>query len=240
MDPSAAPWRALDASQLALPPGEQVGAPGNMPLFASTGFPGAWLAFAALAVSGVFAVGAFAFAASGGGTVSVHDGPATGSSPAAGLGPGRSPGTVVIEISGAVVRPGVHELPAGTRVGEAIDAAGGYGPRVDAARTGRELNLAAVLTDGDQIHVPSRDDPSGEATGGTLDGAGGSSAGRPIDLNRATQPELESLPGIGPVTAQKIIAAREDRPFASVDELRTRELVGEKTFENLRDLVAVR
>jgi competence protein ComEA len=130
---------------------------------------------------------------------------------------------LVIDVAGAVLRPGVYHLPAGSRVADAIAAAGGFGPRVDALAA-QALNLAAPLADGVQVRVPSR---------------GGAASGSPIDLNTATSAELDTLPGIGPVTAGKIIASRADRPFSAVADLQTRKLVGASTFAKLTGLVTV-
>ena len=230
MDDSAAPWRALEtgpAPAAADPPKDQ-----------------RWLAAAGLAGAAALAVAAYLIAQGGAGELAVsgsaplRSGGAGVSSPSFSGGP-----ELVVEVVGAVERPGIYRLAPGSRVGDAVTAAGGYGPRVDAERASRELNLAAVLVDGDQVRVPSRDDPVGGGSGGGGSGGGGSGGGSGaglIDLNSASSAELESLPGIGPATAAKIIAAREEQPFASVDDLRSRGVVGPATFEKIRGLVEAR
>lgn len=137
--------------------------------------------------------------------------------------------TLVVDIQGAVARPGVYRLPSGARIGDAIGVAGGLLPEADPAG----LNRAAPLRDGARIYAPVR----GEAPpAGSL----GSDAERVLDLNRVTAQELTALPGIGPATADRIVRAREKAPFRSVDELQTRGLVTARTLADIRDLVSVR
>ncbi len=152
---------------------------------------------------------------------------------------------LVVDVEGGVVRPGVHRLAASSRVGDAIAAAGGYAPRVDAAAAALTLNLAAPLADGEKIHVPVLGEggaapsvpPTPPTAAGAVGGSGTSSG--PIDLNHADGPTLETLPGIGPVTAGEIIAAREVAPFTTIDDLRSRGIVGPVTMEQIRPLVTV-
>lgn len=248
MDPSATRWRVLEDPA---DRGSNAVAPATAPPLVPRSAVLMGLGAALLAVVAFL----LAFGSGAAGTVAIDGGSPLGSAPeaagAAGAidnGSTASPSDgpeLVVEIVGAVDRPGVFRLPAGSRVGDLVAAAGGYGPRVDADRASRDLNLAAPLRDGDQVRVPSRDDaqPSGiDATGGVSSSGGtsGTEVGGRVDLNRATSAQLEALPGIGPVTAGRILTSREEQPFAAVDDLRTRKLVGQKAFETLKDLVTVR
>jgi competence protein ComEA len=265
VEPTATPpWRVLDApADAAVPTGVVAGAtPPAQTLLTPTAMKMIATAGAAVACAVVAFVLAFsapsegAVILDGGSAMPVPGASGDSESPGGAAGEDAAPGTVdaspggqlVVEIVGAVPKPGVFRMPNGSRVGDLVAAAGGYGPRVDTARAERELNLAATLHDGDQVRVPSRDDvpaaaPDGTAAtpgGAAAPGSAGAPGGAPVDLNRATQAELETLPGVGPATALKIIAAREEAPFAAVEELRTRRVLGEKTFEKLREHVAVR
>jgi competence protein ComEA len=142
---------------------------------------------------------------------------------------------LVVEVAGAVVRPGVYSLPVGSRVGDAIAAAGGYSPDVDPRQAETQLNLAAKLVDAQLIHVPRRgESPAPGSPGSSAHGTAGL-----VNLNTATAEELDTLPGVGPATAQKIIAAREQQLFKTVDELLSRKIVSATTFAKLRSLVTV-
>jgi competence protein ComEA len=148
-------------------------------------------------------------------------------------GAAESGGRVVVDVAGQVRRPGIVTLPAGSRVHEAIERAGGIKGALDQPT----LNLARVLVDGEQILVGV--DPPAAAVAGP--GAGGTGVpGAPVNLNTATLEELDALPGVGPVTAQAILDWRtENGRFTSVDDLLDVAGIGEKTLEDLRDRVSV-
>jgi competence protein ComEA len=243
VEPSSAPWRVLESNEPASPAAE-AGARGRP-----------WLAIGAAILAVAVAGAAILFATrpepvigvDGAGNVfagSLAQGgpPATG--PATTAGAAGVP--VVVEVGGAVARPGVYRLPAGARVADAIAAAGGFGSGVDVEAADRGLNLAAVVGDGDEIHVPARGEAQASAaagdssdSGGTGSGAGGALMDGLIDLNLATAEQLDTLPGVGPATAAKIIAAREERPFASLEDVGSRKVVGAATLAKIRALVTV-
>ncbi|HVM16534.1 MAG TPA: ComEA family DNA-binding protein [Gaiellaceae bacterium] len=137
---------------------------------------------------------------------------------------------VLVHVVGAVQMPGLYELPDGSRIADALARAGGATPKADLER----VNLASPVADGTQVVVP-RKQPPGAAP---VAGSGGGSAAGPVHLNSATAEELDALPGIGPVTAQKIVAHREKHgAFGSVDELEAVPGIGPKRVDQLRDLV---
>jgi competence protein ComEA len=142
---------------------------------------------------------------------------------------------ILVDVEGGVAEPGIQQLPAGSRVADAIVAAGGYGGDADLAAAARGLNLAAPLGDGQQVYVPRVGDGSAAAASGD----GGSAGGGPVNLNQATPEQLDALPGIGPVTVQKIVAARQERPFSSLDELVERKVLTSSQLAKIRDQVTV-
>lgn len=140
-----------------------------------------------------------------------------------------------VHVLGAVVRPGLYTLPAGSRVVDAVGAAGGMAP--DADQGG--VNLARTLTDGEQLVVPHVGEAPQAAVGGGA-GAEGSMAGGKVNLNTATTDQLETLPRVGPAMAAKILAWRtQNGRFTSVDDLMNVSGIGQKTFDGLKDLVTV-
>jgi competence protein ComEA len=162
--------------------------------------------------------------------------PAAPLPPPPGLGAGATGAPharVVVDVVGAVRRPGLYRLEQGSRIADAVARAGGVLPKADLA----QVNLAAPLADGEQIVVPKRGAP-----GLAVPGAAGSSAGAgstaPVQLSTATLEQLDSLPGVGPATAQKILDYRAKHgAFSSVDELDAVPGIGPKRLDQLRDLV---
>ncbi len=137
---------------------------------------------------------------------------------------------LTVHVAGAVEHPGVVLLREGDRVMDAIEAAGGPLPDADLD----SLNLALAVQDGQKILVPVAGQTEGAA------GGSGGEAEKKINLNTAKKEELEKLPGIGPTLAERILAYRERKGgFSSVEELKQVSGIGEKKFEELRDLVGI-
>ncbi|MEV4939075.1 ComEA family DNA-binding protein [Streptomyces zaomyceticus] len=160
----------------------------------------------------------------------------SGAGTVSGSGPGPAAGgaRVIVDVAGKVRRPGVLTLPAGSRVADALRAAGGAKP--DADLTG--LNRARVLFDGEQVLVGLPGLPVGGQGSEVGNGAGGGGPGVPLSLNTATAEQLDTLPGVGPVLARHIVDHRtEHGGFRSVGELREVNGIGERRFADLEPLV---
>ncbi len=165
--------------------------------------------------------------------------------------PGPSGQALYVHVVGAVRRPGLYRVNSGSRVADAVDAAGGL--LGNAAERG--LNLARPIEDGEQIVVPTQDEleanpgpieqqnslAAGPTAGTGGSGAGGASTTPRVNVNTADVSALDTLPGVGPSTAQKIVAEREaNGPFASADDLARVPGIGPKKLEALRDMVVTR
>lgn len=146
--------------------------------------------------------------------------------------------TILVDVEGAVVKPGVYKLPQESRIQDGLVAAGGLSAQADREYIAKNLNLAIKLTDGAKVFIPI----IGEAVNGVsvLNASNTSSegivVGTLIDINTALESQLDSLPGIGPVTAQKIITGR---PYASVNELLDKKIVGAKVFDQIKEKISV-
>jgi competence protein ComEA len=143
------------------------------------------------------------------------------------------PKEVVVYVSGAVGNPGVVKLPNGSRVVDALQAQGGMLPMADA----HAVNLAAVLVDGQQVHIPMQGEPMATSAVGTL---GGKSATGKVSINTADAGAFDTLPGIGPATAQKIVEYRKTHgSFRTLDELKEVPGIGDSKFQALKDKITL-
>ena len=147
-----------------------------------------------------------------------------------------SAANLVVHVAGAVRHPGLVRLPAGARVADAVKAAGGPARNAELA----SVNLARPVVDGEQLVVLVRGQSPAGAAPPAAGGAPASASGAPIDLNTATLEQLDTLPGVGPVLAQRILDWRaEHGRFGSTDELREVSGIGEATFADIKSLVRV-
>ncbi len=146
---------------------------------------------------------------------------------------------IVIDVEGAVVKPGVYSLNQGARVQDALVLALGLSEKADRNWVEKNLNLAAKLSDGAKIYIPRLGEIQNSAVNAVLGVSSGTDivgSSALINVNTASGAELDTLPGVGPVTAQKII---NNRPYATVDELLSKKSVNSKVFSQIKDKVSV-
>lgn len=139
-------------------------------------------------------------------------------------------GSIKVDISGAVKTPGVYEMSNGDRIEDLIKASGGFSASASAEYISKTINLATKLSDGQKVYVPF----AGESGGSFAGSVAGVNTSSKIGINSATQVQIESLPGIGAVTAEKIILKR---PYSSVEELLTKKVVSKTVYDKIKELV---
>lgn len=151
----------------------------------------------------------------------------------------EAPKQLLIDVSGAVNKPGVYSFPAESRVQDAIAAAGGFAQHADMQKIAQSLNLAAPLTDGAKLYIPATGEQMAASAGvsGKVSGTSvlGDATGA-ININTADEAGLDSLSGVGKVTAGKIIA---NRPYGSIEELLEKKVVGQAVFEKIKGRITV-
>lgn len=149
---------------------------------------------------------------------------------------------IKVDIAGAVQTPGVFTLSKNARVEDLIKKAGGLNPQANAEFIAKQLNLSQKLNDGQKIYIPFQDEKTNGGVAGLSTSVGAdlgvnsAAAQLRVNINTATQAQLEELPGIGPSTAQKIIAAR---PFSSIEELIQKKVVNKSVYEKVKDMVEI-
>ena len=152
------------------------------------------------------------------------------------LRPPPTPRPIIVNVDGGVLLPGVYSLPPYSRVNDVVESAGGF---TDDASPG-SINLAAIVEDGDHIYIPVLNtDPNDNSRGEILTLSESGEIISLININQASLDTLVSLPGIGPVTAEKIIQYRENQLFARIDEIQKVPGIGPATFEAIKDFLSV-
>lgn len=140
---------------------------------------------------------------------------------------------IMVDVEGAVVKPGVYSLPSTARVQDGITAAGGLSPKADHQSLAKGINLAAHLTDSAKLYIPFQGEQASiNSTSGSVVGASTGS----VSINNATSSELDSLPGVGPVTSGKIIA---NRPYNTLDELLSKKAVSKSVYDKIKDQISL-
>lgn len=153
----------------------------------------------------------------------------------------EKPEVIVVDVAGAVGAPSLVTLQADSRVGDAIEAAGGFAADADVAR----VNRAAKLQDGQQVYVPRVGETGGGGSGAVVPDVGASAQGAatadgPVNINRASESDLDALPGVGPSTARAIVEDRDaNGPFSTIEDLMRVSGIGEKKFEKLKSSICV-